>query len=67
MVRDGALVLIPLRGPESGGLVLKQRTLAGDRSLLVREVLEDRVPCGPRRAHWDADEGALRIPLEEAP
>ena len=30
---------IPLRGPSSGGLLLKQRNPAGDRAVLVREVL----------------------------
>lgn len=61
--RDGELWLLPLTGPRSGGLLLKQRNLAGDRSVLVREVLADRVPVGVRPAVWDADRGALRIPL----
>ncbi len=62
--RDGELWLIPLRGPQSGGLLLKQRTAAGDRCVLVREVLEDRIPVGARDAVWDEAQGALRIPLE---
>lgn len=61
--RDDALWLIPLRGPRSGGLLLKQRNPAGDRTALVREVLEDHVPIGARRAFWDDDQAALRIPL----
>ncbi|SBS77844.1 Hydrogenase maturation protease [uncultured Mycobacterium sp.] len=61
--RDGALWLIPLRGPGSGGLLLKQRNPAGDRTALVREVLEDHIPAGVRGAFWDDAEGALRIPL----
>lgn len=64
-VRDDQLWLIPLRGPRSGGLLLKQRNPAGDRSVLVHEVLGDRKLSGARRAHWDAAEGALRIPLEQ--
>ena len=59
------LWLIPLRGPRSGGLLLKQRNPAGDRSVLVRDVLGDRELSGVRRAYWDAEEGALRIPLEQ--
>lgn len=64
LVRDGELWLMPLRGPRSGGLLLKQRNPAGDRSVLIREVLDDRVPTGPCPARWDAAQGALRIPLE---
>lgn len=61
--RDGELWLIPLRGPQGGGLLLKQRTPAGDRCVLVREVLQDRLPVGTRTAFWDDANGALRIPL----
>ncbi len=61
--RDSELWLMPLRGPRSGGLLLKQRNPAGDRATLVREVLDDRVPVGVRAAFWDDGQGALRIPL----
>ncbi|MGV0646518.1 MULTISPECIES: hydrogenase maturation protease [Mycolicibacterium] len=61
--RDADLWLIPLRGPRSGGLLLKQRNPAGDRSTLVREVLDDDVPVGIRDAFWDDDQGALRVPM----
>lgn len=64
LLRDGELWLIPLRGAENGGLLLKRRTAAGDRSLLIREVLADRLPVGPRPAVWDPGKGALRISLE---
>jgi hydrogenase maturation protease len=63
-VRDDQLWLLPLRGPRSGGLLLKQRNPAGDRAVLVRELLADVIPTGVRRAFWDDDHGALRIPLE---
>lgn len=66
MVRDDDLWLIPLRGPRSGGLLLKQRNVAGDRSLLVREVLGDRPVAGIHRAFWDDGQQALRIPLGSA-
>lgn len=64
-VRDDELWLLPLRGPRSGGLLLKQRNAVGDRAVLVRELLDDVIPTGVRRAFWDADHGALRIPLEQ--
>ncbi|MBS4727589.1 hydrogenase maturation protease [Mycobacterium sp. SM1] len=64
-LRDGQLWLLPLRGPSSGGLLLKQRNAAGDRAVLVREVLGDNIPTGVRHAYWDAAQGALRIPLEQ--
>lgn len=66
MVREDDLWLIPLRGPRSGGLLLKQRNPAGDRSLLVREVLADRPVTGDRQAFWDDAQQALRIPLGSA-
>ncbi|MDZ7886275.1 MAG: hydrogenase maturation protease [Mycobacterium sp.] len=66
VVRDDDLWLIPLRGPRSGGLLLKQRNPAGDRSALVHEVLYGRIPIGIRRAYWDDERSALRVPLEPA-
>jgi hydrogenase maturation protease len=64
VVRDGELWLYPLRGPSSGGLLLKQRNPAGDRAALVREVLGDGFPAGVRGASWDDENKALRIPLD---
>lgn len=64
MVRDDDFWLIPLRGPRSGGLLLKQRNTAGDRATLVREVLSDRIPTGTHQAFWDDAQGALRVPLD---
>jgi hydrogenase maturation protease len=64
-VRDGELWLLPLRGPRNGGMLLKQRSPAGDRAVLLRELLDDVIPTGVRRAFWDDDHGALRIPLEQ--
>lgn len=63
VVRDDELWLIPLRGPRSGGLLLKQRNPAGDRSLLIREVIEGRV--GVTGAFWDDAQKSLRIPLHD--
>lgn len=61
--RDGELWLFPLRGPSSGGLLLKQRNPAGDRAALVREVLGDDIPVGVTAAFWDDENKALRVPL----
>ena len=61
--RDGELWLFPLRGPSSGGLLLKQRNPAGDRAVLVHEVLGDGFRPGVHAAFWDDAHKALRIPL----
>ena len=61
LVKDDEIWLLPLRGTASGGLLLKQRNVAGDRTLLVRELLADDIPVGVRTAHWDERQGALRI------
>jgi hydrogenase maturation protease len=63
--RDGELWLYPLRGPSSGGLLLKQRNPAGDRAVLIHELLSDGFPVGVHAAFWDDEHKALRIPLRE--
>ncbi|MCS6865896.1 MAG: hypothetical protein RMJ56_05110 [Gemmataceae bacterium] len=60
----GELWLLPTRGPAVGGLFLKQRNAAGERSVLVREVMGANVAPGPRPARWDEQQGALRIALD---
>jgi hydrogenase maturation protease len=62
-VQDDELLVVPLRGTAAGGLLLKQRNAAGDRCVLVREVLDDRIPHGVRAGRWDDRAKALRIPL----
>jgi len=64
--RGPELWLLPLRGPQAGGLLLKQRNLQGDRSVLVRELLPEGTPPGPRPAFWDERGGALRLALGAA-
>lgn len=64
--RGPELWLLPTRGAAAGGLILKQRNLRGDRSVLVRETLDDDVPLGVRSAFWDDSNGALRIALVHA-
>lgn len=61
-VRRGAeLWLLPLVGPQGGGLLLKQRNARGDRTTLVWESLPETPPIGRRAAVWDAAQGALRV------
>ena len=57
------LWLMPLTGPEGGGLLLKQRNIAGDRSTLIWEALPPDAPTGRRPAVWDESNGALRVSL----
>lgn len=60
-----ALDLLPLQSPANGGLVLKQHDPAGNRSLLVSEILGFASVDGRFEAHWLEAEGLLRIHLEE--
>lgn len=62
-VEDGDLVLLPLRSEANGGLLLKRRNAAGDRSLLISEVLAFRSPAGRFDGAWDEDRGALVVAL----
>lgn len=61
--RGAEVWLLPLRGPGAGGLVLKQRNRAGDRSVLVAELLPPGTSPGPRQSFWDERAGALRVVL----
>lgn len=64
MVKVPELWLLPMRGAAGGGLLLKQRNRAGDRSVLIWEILPDGTMIGQRAAFWDEDRGALRVSLE---
>lgn len=59
------LWLMPLVGPEGGGLLLKQRNRRGDRSTLIWEAVQQSTepPVGERPARWDDRNGALRVSL----
>lgn len=62
--RGDELWLMPLVGPEGGGLLLKQRNRDGERSTLIWEALpRDDPPVGVRDAVWDDSHGALRVAL----
>lgn len=59
--RGHELWLMPLVGPEGGGLLLKQRNAQGDRSTLIWEALPENATTGHRPAVWDERGGALRV------
>jgi hypothetical protein len=59
--RDDSLWLLPTRGAAAGGLMLKQRNVRGDRSLLISEVFEFQIPVGSYSATWDDNLGGLRM------
>jgi hydrogenase maturation protease len=60
------LVLMPLAGPAHGGLVLMQRNPAGDRSLLIHEVLGFASLAGTFEVAWNEERGALHVLLSRA-
>jgi hydrogenase maturation protease len=63
---EPALVLVPVRSAEHGGLVLKQSTAAGDRSVLVLEVFDFAPAVGTFEVRWDEERGLLVVPLGAA-
>lgn len=66
LVRGPEMWLMPTHGTASGGLLLKQRNIHGDRAVLVAEALGERDVFGLRLAFWDQAQGALRVALEGA-
>lgn len=63
LVREGELWLLPVASKALGGLLLKQRNLTGDCSVLIWEVLPPHTPCGPLEGRWDESQGAFRLGL----
>ncbi len=63
--RDQELVLMPLHGQANGGLIFKRRNRAGDRSLLINELLGYAPHPGRFGASWDPDRGALLVALSQ--
>lgn len=67
---DGAgrtLELVPLASVGHGGLLLKRRNAAGDRSALIHQELDFHPVAGRFDVEWDDDRGALLVPLDPAP
>lgn len=54
LVTGGRYVLMPASVHAPNGMIIKQRNLAGDRSVLVREVWGDDHPVGPVTVIWQA-------------
>jgi hypothetical protein len=65
LARSSELWLLPLRGAAAGGLLLKQRNLAGDRSVLLWEQLPTGTKPGQWPAFWDEQHGALRVAFRQ--
>jgi len=61
---DDALLLWAIRGAEGGGLLMKVRNSAGDRCVLVAELLPPQSIPGPKAGEWEEDRQTLRIPYE---
>jgi hydrogenase maturation protease len=57
----GEIVVMPVGVAASGGLMLKQRNVAGDRSVLLREALADDYPVGFVGAQWSRKRRRLTI------
>lgn len=64
LLREPELWILPVRGVNSGGLLLKQRNASGDRSVLVHEVFPLDFPIGFFQGFWDEENHALRIALK---
>ena len=61
MAKEDKLWVMPINGSASGGLMMKQRNLAGDKSVLVWEAIMDDYSSGMFPAAWDENEGALKV------
>ncbi len=64
LLREPELWVLPVRGTNSGGLLIKQRNASGDRSVLVHEALPLNFSIGFFTAFWDEENHALRIALK---
>lgn len=62
--RDESLLLLPTRGAAAGGMMLKQRNPAGDRTLLISEIFDFVIPSGQYLAQWDEAIGGLQVALK---
>jgi hydrogenase maturation protease len=61
--REPELWILPIHSSNAGGFLLKQRNAAGDRSVLIHEILPQKWQPGIHLAIWDAENFALRIAL----
>ncbi|GAA4399360.1 hypothetical protein GCM10023147_36600 [Tsukamurella soli] len=63
-VHPDVLELIPLQGIANGGLVLRQRNAAADRTVLIHEVLGFTDRSGTYPLVWDDAAGLVRVTLD---
>ena len=64
--RDAQVLLLPLRGPVAGGMLLKQRNLRGDRVMQATDFLaqlgiDPFAAAAEYKVEWVAEAGALLI------
>ena len=57
------LILWPTSGASAGGMILKQRNPAGDRCVLMSEVIPPEAIPGKKEAVWDEQRFQLSIEL----
>ena len=62
----GQLTLWPTSGAFAGGLPLKQRNMAGDRCVLIVEVIPPDTPPGTKDAFWDEQQCRLCVALSSS-
>lgn len=71
LVRDGRLLILPVRQATAGGCLLKTRNAAGDRVAQARDVMEAHglldLSAADLPARWVAEDGALCADLPRPP
>ena len=60
---EATFILMPVSPIAPNALILKQRTLSGERSVLIREVCGDDYPVGRIEAQWLGGRRRLVVPL----
>jgi len=63
-VADGSYVLWPATNYTDAAILMKQRNVAGDRSVLIREIWGDQYPIGNFTALWQASRRRLVVDPE---
>ena len=63
--REPELWILPIHSSNAGGFLLKQRNALGDRSVLIHEVLPNDWKSGTYPTFWDAENGSMRIALNQ--
>lgn len=58
-IAEGEFVLWPATNYTDAAILMKQRNVAGDRSVLIREIWGDEYPVGNFAAQWQASRKRL--------